>query len=293
MNQQSEQFKFIQEILKIHISNSISIQNIEFFYGGNFNTASKVTADGLDYFIKWAPEEDQNTFEKEAKNLHLIGETKTVLVPKVFGTGNFESKNYLIIQGISSGEQNPDYWQILGSQLAELHKFTSPNGFGLDYDNYIGTLVQENSWMKNGIDFFIEKRLLPQLDLAEYNRKIHSDLIEKFESLFKELPSILPDSPSSLIHGDLWDSNIMTNSDGKAIVLDPTSYYGFREAEIAFTTMFGGFENSFYEAYNEVLPIEKGFHERLPFYNLYPLLVHVNLFGEGYLPTINKILAKF
>ncbi|MFM1913997.1 MAG: hypothetical protein RIR51_1850 [Bacteroidota bacterium] len=293
MNQNSEQFKFIEQILKIHLSKNIDIQNIEFFYGGNFNTASKVSANGSDYFVKWAPEEDVNTFEKEAKNLQLIDSTNTLKVPKVYGNGNFESKNYLIIQGISSAEQNKNYWKDFGIGLANLHKTSSPNGFGLDYDNFIGTLPQINSWNKNWIDFFIENRLIPQLDLAEYNRKINSDLIEKFEALFKELNSIFPENSSSLIHGDLWDSNIMTDLDGNAIILDPTCYFGSREAEIAFTTMFGGFENEFYESYNEVLPIEKGFHERLPFYNLYPLLVHVNLFGEGYLPTINKILSKF
>ncbi len=293
MNQNSEQFKFIETILKIHITPDIDIQNIEYFYGGNFNTASKVTANHQDYFIKWSTEEEVNTFEKEAQNLNLLDSTHTIIVPKVFGTGNIDSKNYLIIQGISSSNQKKTFWRDLGISIANLHKNSNKNGFGLDYDNFIGNLVQENTWMTNGIDFFIEKRLIPQLDLAEYNRKINSEIIKNFERLFKELPSIIPNCQSSLIHGDLWDSNIMTNLDGNGVLLDPTSYFGFRESEIAFTTMFGGFENEFYESYNEVFPVEKGFHERLPIYNLYPLLVHVNLFGEGYIPSIKKILSKF
>ena len=140
---------------------------------------------------------------------------------------------------------------------------------------------------------FIQNRLLFQIEKALYDRKIDKKLAEKFENFFKELPSIFPQEKSSLIHGDLWTGNVMVNESGLATLVDPTCYYGFREADIAFSTMFGGFEEEFYKTYNEHFPLEKGFHARIPYYNLYPLLVHVNLFGEGYIPTIETILKPF
>jgi len=113
------------------------------------------------------------------------------------------------------------------------------------------------------------------------------------ERLYKELPSIIPIEKPALVHGDLWSGNFMCNKHGDAVIMDPACYYGHREVDIAMTTMFGGFSMDFYTAYNVNWPMEKDWQKRLPIYNLYPILVHVNLFGSSYLSMMQSVLKDF
>ena len=288
------QYQFIDKIIQHHLGENTEVKDLEFFYGGNFNLAVRVQLKNADeYFIKWNQGDHQGLFDAEAKNLDLIGKTSSISVPRVIGTGTMEEKEYLMMECIPSGEKAANYWVDFGEKLALLHKNTSESGHGLDYTNFIGAAPQINTWNQDGIAFFIEHRLSNQLARAIYDRKIDAELEAKFETLFEKLPSLLPNEKSALIHGDLWSGNAMTNPQGLITLVDPACYFGFREAELAFTTMFGGFDEAFYEAYNANFPIEKGFHERIPLYNLYPLLVHVNLFGEGYLPAVKKIVDSY
>ena len=288
------QYQFIDKIIQHHLGENTEVKDLEFFYGGNFNLAVRVKLQsGDEYFIKWNQGDHQGLFEAEAKNLNLVGSTSTISVPSVIGVGSMEEKEYLMMECIPSGEKAANYWVDFGEKLARLHRNTSLKGHGLDYTNYLGSAAQINTWNTDGVAFFTENRLRKQLTQAVYDRKIDAALEEKLEVLFEKLPSLLPNELSALIHGDLWSGNAMTNPAGQITLVDPACYYGLREAEIAFTTMFGGFEEAFYEAYNANFPIQKGFHERIPLYNLYPLLVHVNLFGEGYLPAVKKIVESY
>lgn len=288
------QYQFIDKIIQLHLGENSEVKDLEFFYGGNFNLAVRVQLKNTEeYFIKWNQGDHDGLFDSEAKNLQLIGKTSSISVPSVIGTGTMEEKEYLMMECIPSGEKTAKYWEDFGEKLARLHKNTAEKGHGLDYTNFIGAAPQINTWNLNGIAFFIEQRLRSQLARAIYDRKIDAALEAKFEVMFEKLPSLLPNEKSALLHGDLWSGNVMTNPQGLVTLVDPACYYGLREAELAFTTMFGGFEEGFYEAYHANFPIEKGFHERIPLYNLYPLLVHVNLFGEGYLPAVKKIVDSY
>ena len=116
---------------------------------------------------------------------------------------------------------------------------------------------------------------------------------QKFNNLYKKLEEIIPEEPASLLHGDMWSGNFMTGPDGYVCLMDPAVYYGHRETEIAFSRLFGGFGNDFYHAYNEKWPLSPGFEQRVDIHNLYPLLVHVNLFGTSYLGGIERTLKKY
>jgi fructosamine-3-kinase len=115
---------------------------------------------------------------------------------------------------------------------------------------------------------------------------------KKFESLFKNLPSILIEEKPSLLHGDLWNGNLIPDNNGSPCLIDPAVYYGNREIDLAMTQLFGGFTETFYKSYQNAFPLERGFQHRLEIYNLYPLLVHVNLFGQGYLSQVLSIINK-
>lgn len=292
-SQQQEQYDFIEKILKLHLRPYQQVEDFQFFYGGNFNLAVKVRLDIGDYFIKWSKNNSTGRFETEAKNLSLMAATHCIALPKVWGYGHIEEKEYLIMEGIVSAPQRQDYWSDFGQKMAQLHRCTNTHGHGLHYDNYIGNALQNNAWKANGVQFYIENRLRPQLELADYNRRLDAEMLGIFDRFFQELPNLIPNEQPALVHGDLWTGNLMSNAEGQACLVDPACYYGLREADLAFSTMFGGFEPAFYEAYHGAYPIAPGFHARIPYYNLYPLLVHVNLFGEGYLPAIKAILKPF
>jgi len=185
-----------------------------------------------------------------------------------------------------------DYWTDFGHKLAGLHRCSKEN-FGLDHDNYIGSLPQSNGSSSTWVEFFINQRLRVQLTLAKNGNNIPSQLLQSFDKLIQKIPDWLPEEKPALLHGDLWSGNVMVGSDGKVCLIDPAVYYGHREIELAFTTLFGGFDQSFYHAYNEEFPLAQGYEDRFDIYNLYPLLVHVNLFGSSYLSGIQTILDRF
>jgi fructosamine-3-kinase len=290
--QTQEQYQFIESILFENLGHNPEVLDFQFFYGGNFNLAVKVKVAEGDYFIKWNQGDHDGMFESEARSLQILRETGVLSIPNVINHGKIVDKEYLMIEFLTASYRQDNYWQDFGQKIARLHTHTNEK-YGLDFNNYIGALRQSNEWMEDGVQFFIEKRLKVQAGLALYDRKISPQLYDKFQVLYEKLPNLIPNEKPALLHGDLWSGNVMTDNQGFAALVDPACYYGLREAELAFTTMFGGFEPVFYEAYHEIYPIQNGFGDRIPIYNLYPLMVHVNLFGGGYLDAVEKILLKY
>jgi len=144
MSQQSqEQYQFIENILKIHVREDVSIEEFQFFYGGNFNLAVRVKLKSGEFFIKWNQGDHHGLFEAEAKNLHLLHQTKTIQVPQVIGVGAIEEKEYLMMECIPTGEINATYWEDFGHQLALMHLNSSDMGHGLGYTNYLGAAEQK------------------------------------------------------------------------------------------------------------------------------------------------------
>jgi fructosamine-3-kinase len=173
--------------------------------------------------------------------------------------------------------------------LAKLHEVKSDQ-YGLDHDNYIGSLAQSNTKHPDWKSFFITERIQPQLKLAMEKGLIDMEMIKQFESFFDHFDDLIPEEPPALLHGDLWNGNYLVSNSGKAALIDPAVYFGHREMDLAMTKLFGGFDAEFYQAYNEKFPLKKGWEKRIPIHNLYPLLVHVNLFGSGYVSQIKLIL---
>jgi protein-ribulosamine 3-kinase len=271
----------------------VTIGNQESVPGGCINETIKVETNLKTFFLKInSAKKFPGMFEAEAKGLRLLTKANEIKIPSVVLFGQHDDSSFLILEWMEQGKRRKDFFEDFGRKLARMHKHTG-RYFGLDHNNYIGSLSQSNQEYENGMDFFIEQRLIKQIELAARNNLVNKSTIEQFNSLFKKLSEIIPNEIPALLHGDLWNGNYMTDGTGAAAIIDPAVYYGFREADIAMTKLFGGFDLPFYDVYNEEFPFQKGWEQRLDIFNLYPLMVHVNLFGGGYIEQVKQILGKY
>ncbi len=283
---------FLESILQNTFNRHIKISGQQFVSGGCINHTLKLITSEGNYFLKWNENDYPDMFEKEASGLTLLSGAGALAIPGVCGFGEIENKNYLIMEFINSGSPHKNFWEEFGSGLARQHQITNTR-FGLNESNYIGRLPQLNDFKEDWVDFFIQNRLEIQLEMARNNGLVQKPLIDKFRKLYVQLPDVLAEEPASLLHGDLWSGNYMIGPGGEPFIIDPAVYYGNREIEIAFSQLFGGFDRRFYQSYNEVFPLSPGFDERCDIYNLYPLLVHVNLFGTSYLSGVERVLKRY
>lgn len=288
----ANQFQFIENVLTESLGPQVDILDFQFVYAGNNSMAARISSDEGTHFLKWSEDLTENRFESEAKGLDILRLTKTFEIPKVQGMGSLPEGNFLLLEFIEEGQAKPLFWQQMGRQLAELHGF-SYKVHGLGHDNFIGKLAQHNQPHQDGIQFFIDQRLRPQAGLALYEERLNSSIYNQFLNLFEKLPNLIPNEKPALLHGDLWQGNILSTAKGLPCLIDPAVSYSLREAELAFTTLLGRFEPSFYDAYQEAWPTMPSFEDRASIYNLYPLLVHLNMFGQSYLSAIQKTLNRF
>lgn len=261
--------------------------------GGCINHGGKIQTSNGDYFIKWNDATRYpNMFNSEASGLNLLTKANAVRIPRQVGVDVSGSLQFIIMEFIQSKSRSIDYWELLGRGLATLHRTSAP-AYGLDHDNYIGSLPQVNLAKPSWVEFFITERLEVQIRIGTNSRALDLSVVKKFEGLYTRLPTILHEEKPTLLHGDLWSGNLMTDDKGQPCLIDPATYYGHREVDLAMTQLFGGFSEDFYRSYQNAFPLERGFHERFDLYNLYPLLVHVNLFGQGYMSQLLSILKRY
>ena len=270
-----------------------AVMRFAFAGGGCINHVGVCETRNGSFFLKWNNlDRFPGMFEAEAKGLKMLKKSGPLYVPEVICRGEAEEFQFLVLENVREGRRAKDYWRNFGAGLARLHQTTAHN-FGLDHDNYIGSLRQRNTQASSWTDFFRQHRLQVQLKLARDAGKVDTTLAKKFDSLFGRLNVLLSEETPSLVHGDLWGGNILITSKGQPCLIDPAIYFGSREMDLAMTQLFGGLDKSFFSDYENVFPLEPGYRERFDLYNLYPLLVHVNLFGGGYVRQVQSVLQTF
>jgi protein-ribulosamine 3-kinase len=173
-----------------------------------------------------------------------------------------------------------------------LHQISN-SSFGWIEDNYMGALKQSNTPTGSWVDFLISHRLEPQLSLALQNRLLQPVHIIHFNNLYKQLGGIFPAQAPSLLHGDLWSGNFLCDESGQPVLIDPATYFGHAAMDLGMTGIFGGFDSLFYDAYQNQSPFASNYSEQWSISRLYPLLIHLNLFGRSYLPSILQIIKAY
>lgn len=259
--------------------------------GGDINQAFRVERrDGTRLFVKTHRSPPAGMFTAEAAGLQALraaAEPTELCVPAVIAVdASYLALEWIGDRGGSRGQPGP---AALGEGLAAIHRTTS-TAFGWDEDNWIGTLPQPNPRRSTTASFFADARIRAQLALGP---RLPAGCVDRLERLCDRLPDLLPDEPSALLHGDLWGGNWTQDDRGRAWIYDPATYFGAREADLAMTRLFGGFPAAFYEAYQAAFPLTPGFDERVDLWNVYPLLVHANLFGGGYGRQVDAIARRY
>ena len=259
--------------------------------GGDINEAFEVALeDGARVFVKTHPDPPRTMFSAEARGLRWLQESGAIRVPRVIAVSEGEPA-YLVLELITSAKRQADFEETLGRRLAAMHRFGA-RSFGLDHDNFIGRLRQSNAKADDWASFYWTSRLEPQLRLCRDRGMIDARTSSRFESLRLALPErVGPDEAPSRLHGDLWGGNLHVDESGEPCLVDPAVYGGHREIDLAMMRLFGGFGERVFAAYDEASPLAPEASERVPLYQLYPLLVHVNLFGGSYLASVKRALA--
>jgi protein-ribulosamine 3-kinase len=283
----------LRDSITVNTGDDSAWEGVRSIGGGSINNAFCITTKKAKYFVK---ENDAarypGMFEAEKTGLEWMGKSGGPNVPAVIATPVAGGSAFLIMEWLEAGKRSEGQAITFGNKLARMHQNRSPH-FGFHQNNYIGSLHQSNTLHENGAEFFIEERIRPQAEMAFASGKLSPSERGTFEKLYKNIPDILPDEPPALLHGDLWSGNYVTGPDGEAWLIDPAVYYGNREADLAMTRLFGGFDEQFYTGYEEVFPLSHGWKDRMDLFNLYPLLVHVNLFGSGYVNQALTVLRRY
>jgi fructosamine-3-kinase len=253
------------------------------------NGATLETERGASFFLKTNSDAPADMFAREAAGLQALRAVRGgPRYPEPLAWG----ADFLLLEDLKPAGRAKDYWQTLGRQLAAQHAATNPR-FGFEHNNYIGTTPQINSWTEDGHAFFAEHRLRYQARLAEDGGRLTAAEAAGVKRLAARLPELVPAQPASLLHGDLWGGNAISDGASQPALIDPAAHYGWAEAELAMTALFGGFAAEFYRAYEEARPLEAGWRQRLELYNLYHLLNHLNLFGRSYHGQVVELVRKY
>jgi fructosamine-3-kinase len=268
------------------------IRSITGMGGGDINQVFLVESGKDSYVLKRNSRDSfPKMFEKEAKGLRILADAgfRTPRVAQVFEE---ETHQYLLMERIPEERSGRVLWKRFGHQLASLHR-TTDDHFGLDHDNYIGSLPQKNGQTRSWAEFFVENRILPLARESRDRNLMSNGLMKDVEGLLFKWPELVPAEKPSLLHGDLWSGNLLCGTGQEPVLIDPAVYFGHREMDLAMTAMFGGFDAAYLEVYNEAFPLETGWETRTGLHNLYPNLVHLLLFGSSYLNRIASVVRRY
>lgn len=269
--------------------NDLNLTTTRRLTGGDINDVFLLSCTSGKYVVKVNhATKFPGMFAAEAKGLELLRQSNSFKIPKVIGHGTIGGKSYLLLEYIPEGNPTVAFWESFASHLAQLHQ-TTQEDFGLDHDNYIGSLLQQNTHHDSASEFYITQRLEPQFRLASDN----GFDFKKLDLFFKHISDEIPVEPPALIHGDLWAGNYMVSKDIEPVLIDPALAFAPREMDLGMMQLFGGYPQETFDIYDSIFPLTPDWKQRMDIWQLYYLLVHLNLFGSGYLCQVKVVISKY
>ncbi|SDL01451.1 Fructosamine-3-kinase [Lacicoccus qingdaonensis] len=268
-----------------------NIKKITPVTGGDVNDAYLIETAVEPYFLLVQPRRSEDFYAAEIAGLDAMKKAG-ITAPGVVGYGQIEGDAYLLLEYLEEGTGSQS---DLGEMVANMHLEHQKDGqFGFHLPHEGGDFSFDNTWTDSWSELFINERmdqfkerlaeqgLWGEADLEVYDkvRRIMKDKLDEHES------------EPSLLHGDLWAGNYMFLSDGRPALFDPSPFYGDREFDLGATTVFGGFTDDFYDAYEKTYPLSDDAWERIRFYKLYLLMVHLMKFGSVYAPSVNRTMDE-
>jgi fructosamine-3-kinase len=260
--------------------------------GGSIASSWRVRlASGEECFVKHYEESPNSIARCEAAGLRWLGESGDLAVAEVLAVA--EDAPLLVLRWIESAPRRPDFAEQLGRGLAALHA-RGADQFGFAHDNFIGSLAQANQPRASWPLFYAEQRIEPLLRRAADAGRLTPLVVTETRILLQRLDELCgPSEPPARLHGDLWGGNLMVDALGAPCLVDPAVYGGHREMDLAMMHLFGGFEPRTFDAYDETHPLAPGHTDRIPLYQLYPILVHVVLFGGSYADSFARAVRHY
>ena len=256
--------------------------------GGCINQGYQLTGNDCAYFVKINQASQVEMFAAEALGLKQIINTETIRVPEPICWGVAERSSFIVMEWLEFSRPDTQAWEKMGQNLAAMHRTGGASQFGWERNNTIGSTPQQNDWTDNWAEFFAQHRIGYQLKLAQ---RRGGDFPQQALAAVQENLANRQPQPS-LVHGDLWSGNAAVTTSGEPVILDPATYWGDREVDLAMTELFGGFPAAFYRGYSQVWQLDEGYQQRKTIYNLYHILNHFNLFGGGYGSQANRMIAQ-
>lgn len=260
--------------------------------GGGINEVYRIAApDGRAYCCKLnSATKFPHLFESEAASLQQL--RIYFRTPAVVGWGQKEATQVLLLQWVETTSPTPAFWKRFGKALAAMHAAEGPY-FGAAANNYMGAVPQRNEPLMDWASFFSQRRLLPLAKQCLNKNLLGNNEMQQVERICLLLPQLFEPITPRLLHGDLWSGNFLCDTQQMPVLIDPATYFGHPAVDLAMTTLFGGFDTLFYEAYQHYAPLPENHKDQWAVCNLYPLLIHLLLFGDSYLHSIRRILQRF
>ncbi|MEL7221907.1 MAG: fructosamine kinase family protein [Bacteroidota bacterium] len=272
-------------ISQIAKQENLNVTSVHALSGGDINEVYLLEAANTSLVLKLNKEDlFPDMFRKEAEGLEALYHTQTFQIPNILGYGEVEQYAYLLLDYLPPVPVIQ--WTDFGYLLAQLHRHSAPT-FGFPSSNYIGQLVQYNKQEQSANTFLINQRLEPQFRMAQDNGFSFKNL----DLFYAQVESLIPDEQPALLHGDLWNGNCLHTDQGFALI-DPAISYGPREMDLAMMQLFGGFPTSVFTAYEASYPTAPELEKRIPIYQLYYLLAHLNMFGSSYYGSCQRIVER-
>ncbi len=259
--------------------------------GGCISQSFQLKTNQQQFMVKTHKKDQLEMFIAEYHALNELQQVKQLQIPQPICYGSCEDKSYLVMQYLplsANGDQ-----LVLGHGVANMHQIRSEK-FGWKQNNTIGSTPQSNQYSDNWTEFWFYQRIKPQLELLA-KKGYHQQLLAKSEQIYLQIEKLFKyhQPQASLLHGDLWSGNFSFTMQGSPVIFDPALYYGDRETDIAMTELFGGFNQRFYQGYQEVFPLADDYQQRKEIYNLYHILNHANLFAGSYISQAQQIIQQF